>query len=152
MRRIPTEKQTHFSLEGFTIGGHKILICAKNPSLVKTPMNCNSANRTYMIASVDDRTTEVKISSIAIYEGHHISRSIDLVFDSNGDIIPYSNGGKGTSHGHQWFELRPGIWGRNARDKTNHLPYTLDVRMANQIVAFNNRHYHYEEVKRHPKS
>lgn len=152
MRRIPTEKQTHFSLEDFTIGGHKILVDIMTPTRANIPMNCNTSDRIYIIAAVEKKTNEVKISSIAMYKGHHISQTIDFEYDTDGNIIPYADSGGKSSHLHQWFELRPGIWGRNAHDKTNRFPYELDERMARQIVAFNNKHYHYDELKKHSKS
>ena len=101
-------------------------------------MNCNSPNQVYLIGSVADSRSgenagEIKITSVAFYEGHHIQYSIDVKYDEAGKIISFRlNSGEETTHAHNWQEISPGIWGRVSRAKDNHL--NPDSRWNNQLV------------------
>lgn len=135
---VPEDRRTHTEVEGPRIGGHKILVPTNNPTRGSAPMNCNSPNQVYLIGSVADSRSgenagEIKITSVAFYEGHHIQYSIDVKYDEAGKIISFRlNSGEETTHAHNWQEISPGIWGRVSRAKDNHL--NPDSRWNNQLV------------------
>ena len=59
-------------------------------------MNLNSENPIYLIASISKNTDRLVISGIGIYEKHKLTKSIDLKFDSDGNLIPFDSSEKGS--------------------------------------------------------
>lgn len=144
---VPESKRTHCEVEGHTILGHKILIKEASATRASIPPNCNTPNQVYIIASAKDKRSitdngEVQVQSVAFYDGHYISYSIDLKYDQNGLIKEYSvNTGEDTTHAHKWHEIRPGIWGRHPHDKSNHLApdSRWNKELAKAIESFNSK-------------
>lgn len=137
---VAKKDRTHYDT-GYRIDGHKVVILKEKPSHDKFIMNSNSANPIYLIASANEKTYEITISGIAIYNKHKLTESIDLKFDRDGDIIPFDSSENG-SHSHKWTELTPGIIGRKPHDGSNHLP--IDKKYQNlmdKIAAFNKKGY-----------
>ncbi len=135
---VPEVSRTHIDT-GFRIDGHKVLLLENNPSHDKIIMNSNSENPIYLFAAVDKKSGKVTISGIGIYEKHAIKESIDLKFDSQGNVIPFSNSENG-SHSHLWYEISPGIYGRRRHDKSNY--FAIDNKyqpLINKIIDFNKK-------------
>lgn len=127
--------RTHIDTN-FKVDGHKVLLQQKNTKQIQMPMNSNSESPIYLIASVD-KSGNLVISGFGVYKKHVIAKSVDLVFDKDGDLIPYSESEK-SSHAHQWQEVSPGIYGRKPHDKKNHQPIdSLFNALINKIVKFN---------------
>lgn len=130
--------RTHFDT-GYRIDGHKVVILQDNPSHDKIIMNSNSENPIYLFASIDDKTGKLTISSIGIYKKHMLTMSIDIMFDGDGNVIPYNEGEHGT-HAHNWSEVSPGVIGRKSHDKSNHLPIPEKYKsLIEKIVEFNKK-------------
>jgi hypothetical protein len=102
-------------------------------------MNANSDSPTYLFASVDKKTGKIVVTGIGIYQKEKLSVSVDLKFDSHGNLIPFSKNENG-SHSHLWGEISPGIIGRKSHDKSNYFPIDskLDSLIA-KIVDFNQK-------------
>ena len=135
---VPQKSRTHTDTE-FRIDGHKVIVLTGNPSHDKIIMNSNSESPIYLFASVDKNTHRLTISGIGIYDKHILSKSIDLKFDSEGNIKPYSESENG-SHAHLWYEKSPGVYGRKSHDKSNYFPIGREYRsLINKIEEFNKK-------------
>lgn len=102
------------------IEGHKVLISADDMFHCTHPMNSHSPNPTYIYAEVDRDTHQLVVKKISRYEKHKIVESVDLVLDSNGDIVPYN--GENGSHMHKWSEDSKGNRTRVVHNKSNIFP------------------------------
>ena len=79
------------------------------------------------------------ILNVNTNKGHKISTEINLVFDSQGNLVPY-NGKKSGSHSHQWVEQSNGDMGRKpvSKNGNSHLPNPdVFTPLNNAIVKFN---------------
>lgn len=135
---VPEASRTHIDTQ-YRIDGHKVLLFGENVEHDKIIMNANSDSPMYLFAAVDKKTGKLFISGIGIYQKEKLTVSVDLKFDSNGTIIPFSKSEKG-SHSHLWEEISPGIIGRKSHKKTNYFPIDskLDSLIA-KIVDFNKK-------------
>lgn len=144
---VPEDKRTHTEIEGHRVLGHKILVPTDNPTRGSAPMNCNTADQVYVVGTVldkrsGDRAGEIKVSSVAFYEGHHIKYSVDVKYDDNGKVKAFRvNTGESTTHAHEWHEVKPGVWGRKSYDKNNHLApdERWNKQFADAIESFNSK-------------
>lgn len=133
---VPESKRTHIET-GFKIDGHKVLLFGENVGHDKIIMNADSDSPIYLFASADGKTGKLTISCIGIYEKWKLVQSIDLKFDKDGNVLPFSNSENG-SHSHFWEEISPGIIGRKSHDKKNHHP--IDSKydsLISKIESFN---------------
>ena len=135
---VPEARRTHIETE-YRIDGHKVLLFGENVEHDKIIMNANSDSPTYLFASVDKKTGKIVVTGIGIYQKEKLSVSVDLKFDSHGNLIPFSKNENG-SHSHLWGEISPGIIGRKSHDKSNYFPIDskLDTLIA-KIVDFNQK-------------
>lgn len=135
---IPAASRTHFET-GHKIDGHKVIVQKECPRQVKVPMNSNSESPVYLCAKEQrDRMGNkwYEIKSIGVYKDNKCVGQIDLKFDSNGNVIPYSDTEKG-SHYHILSE-RDGIVGRKSHDAHNYLPIPAIYRsLISKIELFN---------------
>ena len=93
---------------------------------------------TYLMAKLNEDGT-LTILNANVNENHKIKTEINLVFDSNGNLVPY-NGKKNGSHSHQWEEQSEGNMGRKTVSKSDnpHLPIPDEFKpLINKIVKFN---------------
>ena len=135
---VETKDRTHFDTE-YRIDGHKIVVLQDNPSHDKIIMNSNSESPIYLFASADKRTGKLTVSGLGIYKKHLLKESIDLKFDSQGNLKLF-NSGEGGSHAHKWGEVAPGMIGRKSYDKKNHLPIEKKYqKLIDKIVEFNKK-------------
>ena len=135
---VKPQDRTHYETE-YKIEGHKVLVLQENPSHDKIIMNSNSRNPIYLFASADKKTGKLTISGIGIYKNYKLVESIDLKFDSNGNVLPFKKTEDG-SHSHNWFEVAPGIIGRKSYDKSNHKPIKQKYqKLIDKIVDFNKK-------------
>lgn len=137
---VPAYKRTHDELDR-RIDGHKILVQKKSPQQVQVPMNSNSENPLYLCGRINKNTKAVEIVAVGIYKGHKLVKSIDLVYDSNGKLIPYHPDRK-SSHSHDWKRDEFGKIGRKSGQQSNHLP--IDPRymsLLERITDFNKEKY-----------
>lgn len=133
---VPNNKRTHEET-GYLIDCHKVLLTKENYRLSKNILNSNSANATYIIAKkLKDGT--IQAHSINIFDGHNLKYEINLVFDSNGNIVSSYNNGKG-SHAHLWSKYTNGILRRVSHDKSNsfHIDSKYEY-LIEKIIEFNN--------------
>ena len=65
----------------------------------------------------------MKVESINVYNGHNLSYEVNLIFDDNGNVLPFNNG-KG-SHAHLWEQNPNGYLERKSHDKKNSYPIDL---------------------------
>lgn len=134
---VPTSSRTHIDT-GHRIGGHKVLLYAKNDKQTKAPMNSNSPNPVYLCGKVDKKTGKIRITTIAEYKNHKLVKTIDLEYDSNGNVIPYTKGSKKCSHAHKWSTDSNGSVGRKTHDPKNILPVGKKYsKLMKQIDDFN---------------
>lgn len=138
--RVKGSKRTHQEFY-HRIDGHKIILQNKNKAQVKLPVNSNSESPIYLGARVR-KDGSVEIATMGIYENHKCVAQIDLKFDKNGNLIPYSGNGEKSSHLH-YFSENPetGIVSRISGQKSNHHP--IDSRyesLIGKIVEFNKQH------------
>ena len=135
---MPEASCTHLDTD-YRIDGHKVLLFGENVEHDKIIMNANSDSPTYLFASVDKKTGKIIVSGIGIYQKEKLTVSVDLKFDSNGNIIPFSKSENGL-HSHLWEEISPGIIGRKSHKKSNYFPIDskLDSLIA-KIVDFNKK-------------
>ncbi len=128
------------------IDGHKILIQKDTETQIKIPMNSNSDNPIYLCAKVD-KEGNVQISSIAVYENHKLVKSIDLVFDKDGNVVPFSPNKK-SSHCHVWNESPSGAVGRKRHDGGNTLPLPNEYKhLIDKIVKYNKEKHKWSKEK-----
>ena len=132
---VPEASRTHIETE-YRIDGHKVLLFGENVEHDKIIMNANSDSPTYLFASVDKKTGKIVVTGIGIYQKEKLSVSVDLKFDSHGNLIPFSKNENG-SHSHLWGEISPGI---NKDTRFVHFPIDskLDSLIA-KIVDFNQK-------------
>lgn len=118
--------------------GHKILVSNQNIyHKSPVPMNSNTPNTTYICGHVDKKTGNVIVDSIACYKGHFVDKTVDIVMDSNGELVPYQVG-KGT-HQHNFFKDSEGKMGRVTHKQSNIQPVDVSLMpIVNKIVVFNN--------------
>jgi len=135
---VPDASRTHIETE-YRIEGHKVLLFGENVEHDKIILNANSDSPTYLFASVDKKTGRIVVTGIGKYQKEKLSVSVDLKFDSHGNLIPFSKNENG-SHSHLWEEISPGIIGRKSHDKSNYFPIDskLDSLIA-KIVVFNKK-------------
>lgn len=101
-------------------------------------MNSNTDNSIYLMAKLNEDGT-LTILNVNTNKGHKISTEINLVFDSQGNLVPY-NGKKSGSHSHQWVEQSNGDMGRKPvlKNGNSHLPIPdVFTPLNNAIVKFN---------------
>lgn len=82
---------------------------------------------------------KIVVTGIGIYQKEKLSVSVDLKFDSHGNLIPFSKNENG-SHSHLWGEISPGIIGRKSHDKSNY--FSIDSKLDSliaKIVDFNQK-------------
>ena len=145
LKGVPETSRTH-SEARTRIDGHKILVQKGSETQNKIPMNSNSDNPTYLCARVD-KDGNVQITSIAIYENHKLVKSIDLVFDKDGNVIPYSPNKK-SSHCHNWDETSSGDVGRKRHDGNNTYPIPREYKLLiNKIVKYNKEKHKWNKEK-----
>lgn len=132
---VPTGQRTHTD-SNYRIEGHKVVYFKDNCRQKKNILNSNSTDAIYLIAQKHSDAT-IEINSVNVFKGHHLSYEINLVFDSNGNIMPF-NDGKG-SHAHIWQkDPADGILKRKSHDKNN--SFAIDPRfypMISKIELFN---------------
>ena len=115
------------------------MVLQENPSHDKIIMNSNSESPLYLFASINKGTGKLTVSGIGVYKKHKLTESIDLKFDSQGNVLPFNQTDDG-SHAHKWIEVEPGIIGRKKHDKNNHLPIKKKYKgLINKIVEFNKK-------------
>lgn len=138
-RGVPMSKRTHRDTN-YRIDGHKVLVQAQNPIQAKIPMNSNSENPIYLCGKIGENG-KIIITTIGIYEKHRLVMTIDIKFDKNGDIIPYAERGKGTTHAHLWPEDKySGNVGRRSHDYKNILPYGREYNdLLEKVSEFNKK-------------
>ncbi len=135
---VPEVSRTHIDTN-YRVDGHKVLLLEQNPGHDKIIMNSNSENPVYLFASVDKQSGVIQISGIGIYEKHVLKESIDLKFDKDGNVLPFSKTENG-SHAHLWYEKSPGIYGRKSHDKSNYYPISKKYQgLINKIEDFNRK-------------
>ena len=135
---VKPQDRTHYETD-YKIDGHKVLVLQDNPGHDKIILNSNSRNPIYLFASVDKATGKLTISCIGIYKNNKLVESIDLKFDSNGNVLPFTKT-EGSSHAHNWHEVSPGIIGRKSHDKNNCLPIKKKYqKLIDKIVDFNKK-------------
>lgn len=140
LNRVKGSKRTHQEFH-HRIDGHKILLQNKNQKQVKIPVNSNSESPIYLCGRRRKSDGSVEIVSIGIYEKHKCVGQIDLKFDAQGNIIPYSNNGERSSHYHVFPQEGKGQVGRKSGQKNNHLPIGSEYEeLINKIVKFNKSH------------
>lgn len=145
LKGVPEASRTHNEAKS-RIDGHKILVQKGTEAQIKIPMNSNSENPTYLCAKVD-KNGNIVISSIAEYKNHKLVKSIDLVFDENGNYIPYSSDKK-TSHSHNWDESSSGDVGRKRHDKENtHAIPAKYKPLIDKIVKYNKEKHKWSSEK-----
>lgn len=132
--RIADSKRDFFSLDE-RIENHKILLPKKNVKHKMIPMNSNSAT-IYLCANVD-KNGFLKITTIAYYHKHKISKTIDLEFDKDGDIIPFRLGKGKYSHAHKWGKMPEGERGRKTHNNSNVFSVDVNKSLIKKIVEFN---------------
>ena len=79
------------------------------------------------------------ILNVNTNKNHKISTEINLVFDSQGILVPY-NGKKSGSHSHQWEEQSDGNMVRKpvSKNGNSHLPISDEFKpLLDAIVKFN---------------
>lgn len=136
---VPIGNRTHTDTE-YRIDGHKVLVQTGNPGQNKTPMNSNSENPIYLCGKTD-KEGKVTVTTIGIYEKHRLVMTIDIKYDKEGNVIPYSNGGKGTTHAHKWpTDNSSGAVGRKPHDSKNVLSYGHKYdELLKKIMEFNKK-------------
>lgn len=131
---VPVAQRTHID-SNYRIDGHKVVYFSQNVEQRKNIINSNSANAIYLLATKEEGI--LKIHSINVFDGHHLSYEINLEFDDNGNLIPFGKG-KG-SHAHEWkLDPTDGKLKRKSHDKRNTLP--IDSKydsLISKIVLFN---------------
>lgn len=138
--RVKGSKRTHQEYHD-RIDGHKILLQNKNQNQVKLPVNSNSESPIYL-AGKKVGEDKVEVTTIGIYEKHKCVGQIDLEFDKNGNLIPYSKDNKHSSHYHR-FSINPktGEVERKSHSKKNVFP--IDSKydsLIQKIVDYNKKH------------
>ena len=96
---VPDSKRTHTD-SGYKIDGHKVLLSRQNPEQVKNILNSNTPDVIYLIATRNKQTGEIRVQNVNIFVGHNLSCEINIVYDSVGNIVPFSQS-RGT-HCHFW--------------------------------------------------
>lgn len=136
---VPAYKRPHTDTD-YRVDGHKVLVQSKNPLQKKCPVNSNSENPIYLCGTTD-KDGKVKITTIGVYKDHKLVYSIDIEYDKNGNVIPYANGGKGTTHAHKWpTDESSGDVGRKSHNPKNSLPYSHDFdKLLHDISDFNKK-------------
>ena len=138
MGGVPDVARTHIDTN-HRVEGHKVLLWGNNVEHNKVIMNSNSENPIYLFASVEGKSGKIIISGISVYEKHLLTETIDLMFDTNGNIIPFNKTGK-SSHSHKWKEVEPGKIGRKSHDGDNRFPIEDKyIHLIDKIVEFNKK-------------
>lgn len=127
------------------IGNNKVVSTSVKK---KTSIPMNSFNsKMYYVTSPDDPT---KIVAIAFYSGrtHKIVKSIDLVYDKSGNLIPFKQVKrkgiihKEGTHTHNWSgNKEKGKVGRTSHDKNNFFePTKSDMKFIKKALKYNQEH------------
>ena len=137
-RGVPDVKRTHIDTN-MRIDGHKVLLQKGNARQSKNIMNSNSENPIYIMARVNDDGIVV-VHSVNVYKDHKISLEINLKYDANGNMIPYSkNSGRGC-HAHLWYMNDRGEYHRKQHDTNNVLNIPSEYEeMVRHIDDFNKK-------------
>lgn len=141
LRSVPEKNRSHVDTN-MRIGGHKVLLQAKNIEQSKNILNSNSESPVYLIAKSDKQGGAVQVETILAFEKHEISLEINLKFDVNGDFIPYSDakGKVGTSHSHLWQKNSKGEFERKKHDRGNIFDIPSEYNdLIDKIVEFNKK-------------
>lgn len=117
--RVPGWKRTHQEYHD-RVDGHKILLYNKNPKQIHVPENSNSESPLYLCAR-KTKSGGIEIVSAGIYKNHKCVGHIDLSFDKEGKLKPFTEDGKG-SHFHKLALSQDGKVGRKSHDKSNVFP------------------------------
>ena len=147
LKGVASTDRTHYEATS-RIDGHKILIQKKSIYQNKTPLNSNSDNPVYLCGKVDKKTGDIKITTIAEYKNHRLVKTIDLVFDKNGNYVGYHGDGKG-SHSHRWKDdLSKNEIGRKSHKKDNILPVPKEYKsLINKITNYNKENHKWSKEK-----
>ncbi len=143
---VPKDKRTHTET-GYTVMGHKVLLQTGIESQTKNIMNSNSDNSIYLMAKLNEDGT-LTILNVNTNKNHKISTEINLVFDSQGNLVPY-NGKKSGSHSHQWEEKSDGNMLREpvSKNGNSHLPIPdVFTPLNNAIVKFNKEKHKFPKI------
>ena len=142
---IPDVKRKYSEMSR-KIDGHKIVVETKNPRHKSSPENSNSESPIYLCARIDKNTNEVQIHTIAFYSNHKLVKTIDLEYDSDGNLLPFKKIQKkgkekvvGT-HSHDWSANNNGIVGRKSHDSKNTNKVDINNQLLKKIVEFNKQH------------
>ena len=129
------------------IDGHKIVVELHNPQHKSAPENSNSESPIYLCARVNKKTNEVQIHTIAFYSNHKLVKTIDLDFDTEGNLKPFEQnmGKKGRqiikgTHRHKWDISDNGVVGRKSHKANNTFPIDTNSPLLKKIVEFNKQH------------
>ena len=134
---VPKDKRTHTET-GYTVMGHKVLLQTGIERQTKNIMNSNTDNSIYLMAKLNEDGT-LTILNVNTNKNHKISTEINLVFDSQGILVPY-NGKKSGSHSHQWEEQSDGNMVRKpvSKNGNSHLPISDEFKpLLDAIIKFN---------------
>lgn len=102
-------------------------------------MYSNSESPTYLMAKLNSNGT-ITIHDINIFENHKLKLEINLVFDRNGNIVPYNPKKPDLgSHAHHWTEKKEGVMGRDNKPDVNpHIRIPKEYEsLINDIIKFN---------------
>ena len=135
-RGVPNAKRTHIDTN-MRIDGHKVLLQKENVGQSKNIINANSENPIYIMAHVKGDGA-IKVHSINVFKEHKICTEINLMYDVDGNIIPYSKNSTKGSHAHRWFVNDKGEYERGQHDRQNvfEIPSEYDD-LIKHIVEFN---------------
>lgn len=130
---VPKDKRTHTDT-GYTILGHKVLVQTGKEKQTSNILNSNSENSVYLIAKLNEDGT-LTVWDVNINKGHQIDTEINLVFDSQGNIVPY-NGKKTGSHSHKWIKNPDGDMVRKpfSNNGNTHLPIPPEYSSLNNAI------------------
>ena len=99
---------------------------------------CSHGCKRFNKINFDGKDGIITIETIAIYDKHKIVETIDIVIDDNGNFVPYTNGGKNSSHSHKWEQDDSLNMGRKSHDKSNSLPIDPKYQsLIDAVIAYN---------------
>lgn len=139
LNRVRGNRRTHQEWYN-RIDGHKILLQNRSPKQVKLPVNSNTESTIYLGARKIGKD-KVEVTTIGIYENHKCVGQIDLKFDKDGNVVPYSKDNKRSSHFHEFqTDHHTGDVSRKSHDRSNIHP--IDSKydgLIQKIVDYNKR-------------
>lgn len=142
---VPENNRTHIDTK-LRVQGHKVLLQKQNIKQSKNVMYSNSDSPIYLIAKRNADGT-LTILSVNVFDGHRLSKEIDIKMDSNGHLIPY-NGRENGTHCHSWVENKEGEMSRQTTNGNPHKKVQPEFnKLLDDIVKFNNKHIKYNAKK-----